>query len=65
MAKGSKGGMQSAGVHYSILCPKCGKPAARAEFGATKDRYLHFTRAGSVWHEVQSAPSAAQDTTKL
>ena len=55
MANGSKGGMQSAGVHYSILCPKCGKPAARAELGVTKTRDLHFTRKGSVWHEVKSA----------
>lgn len=63
MAKGGKGGMQTAGLHYSICCPKCGKSAARAEETGNGMRYLHFTRKGSVWHEVKSAPSAAQDTT--
>lgn len=65
MARAGKGGMQSAGVHYSIFCPKCGKPSARAEETVKGIRYLHFTRKGSVWHEVKSAPSAAQDTTTL
>jgi hypothetical protein len=59
MAKGGKGGMQTAGLHYSICCPKCGKPAARKEETAYSARYLHFTKRGSVWHEVKSAPSAA------
>lgn len=26
-----KGGMQSAGLDYSIVCPQCQKPAARRE----------------------------------
>lgn len=65
MARGGKGGMQTAGVHYGIYCPKCGKPAARVEGMVGGIRYLHFTWKGSVWHEVKSAPSATQDTTTL
>lgn len=52
MAKAGKGGMQTSGLHYSIYCPKCGKPAARMEETAGGVRYLHFTRKGSVWHEA-------------
>lgn len=52
MSRSGKGGMQTAGLHYSIICPKCGRPAARVEPGEEKSRYLHFTRKGSVWHEV-------------
>lgn len=49
-----KGGMQSAGLDYSIVCPKCQKPAARreADFERGIFRYLHFTKTGSKWHEV-------------
>lgn len=65
MARASKGGMQTAGVHYGIYCRKCGKPAARVEGTVNGMRYLHFTRKGSVWHEVKSAPSAAQEPTTL
>lgn len=50
----SKGGMQSAGLSYDIICPKCHKPAARREddFGKGVFRYLHFTKCGCRWHEV-------------
>lgn len=45
-----KGGMQSAGVHPSIWCPKCGKRAARYEPGRG---WMHFTKAGCVWHREE------------
>jgi len=48
-----KGGMQSVALHYSIYCPKCGKPAARMEENGIERRYLHFTKKGSVWHVVE------------
>ena len=44
----SRGGMQSAGVHPSIYCPVCRKPAARYEPGVG---WMHFTKTGSVWHK--------------
>lgn len=49
-----KGGMQSAGLNYSIICQKCNKPAVRREDDFEKgiSRYLHFTKSGSKWHEV-------------
>ena len=53
MIRGGKGGMQTAGLHYDLYCPKCGKPAARVEQTADGARYLHFTRKSSVWHEAQ------------
>lgn len=43
-----QGGMQSAGVHPSIYCPVCGKPAVRYEPGWG---WMHFTKKGSVWHK--------------
>lgn len=56
MSRGGKGGMQASALHYSLYCPKCGKPAARVEYGAGEDKYLHFTRKGSVWHFVKQSP---------
>lgn len=53
MGRGGKGGMQTAGLHCSIICPKCGKPAARMEETQDRRRYMHFTKRGSVWHTVQ------------
>lgn len=55
----SKGGMQTSGLHYSIYCPKCGKPAARKETGKGTERYLHFTKKGAVWHVVQHQDTKA------
>jgi hypothetical protein len=40
------GGMQTCGANYTIICPKCGKPAARRE----GDAYMHFTKKGVIWH---------------
>lgn len=54
----SKGGMQTSGLNYSIYCPKCGEPAARMESIQNRERYLHFTKKGSVWHEIENAPTA-------
>jgi len=51
--RSSKGGMQTAGLHYSIYCPKCGKPAAVKEEHTDETRYMHFTKKGSVWHVVK------------
>lgn len=53
MSRSGKGGMQSAGLHYDLYCPKCGKPAARREETVNSVRYLHFTKKGSVWHEIK------------
>ena len=50
MRNNGKGGMQTSGAHCSIICPKCGKPAARMERTKSEERYLHFTKKGSVWH---------------
>ena len=51
--KQSTGGMQTAGLHYSIICPKCGKSAARKDYNKFHEKYLHFTKNGAVWHEVE------------
>lgn len=50
----SKGGMQTSGVRGGILCPACGKFAARVETHRDKMRYMHFTKKGCVWHVVVS-----------
>lgn len=47
---GSRGGMQCAGVHPSIYCGKCGKPAARYEPGKG---WMHFAKKGVVWHKEE------------
>lgn len=56
MARSSvKGGMQTGAAHPSLYCPKCGRPAARMERAGNTTRYLHFTKQGSVWHEIKAA----------
>lgn len=51
MANSNKGGMQTSACRFAIYCPKCGKPAARIEFTDYGDAaFLHYTKAGSVWH---------------
>ena len=47
---GTKGGMQSAGVHSDLTCDKCHKGAARMELFSDGVAYLHFTKKGSIWH---------------
>ena len=37
---------------YSIVCPKCGRPAARLVYQAPTARYLHYSRTGAYWHTV-------------
>ena len=64
MSGSGKGGMQTAGLNYSIYCPKCGKPAARIEHGEREDKYLHFTKKGSVWHIVRRPPGGEVNGTK-
>ena len=51
--RASTGGMQTMGLQHSLYCPKCGKPAALKEGGWNYDFYLHFTKKGHVWHDVQ------------
>lgn len=59
MRNNSKGGMQTRGANYSIVCPVCGKPAFRVDSYASGKRYAHFTKKGCVWHFV-----AAQEAEK-
>ena len=35
---------------YSIVCPKCGRPAARLVYQTPVARYLHYSRTGAYWH---------------
>lgn len=37
---------------YSIVCPQCGRPAARLVYQAPEARYLHYSKAGTYWHTV-------------
>ena len=37
---------------YSIVCPQCGRPAARLVYQAPLARYLHYSKAGAYWHTV-------------
>ena len=37
---------------YSIVCPQCGRPAARLVYQAPLARYLHYSKAGAYWHSV-------------
>lgn len=52
MRNNGKGGMQTGGTHYTIICPKCGKPAFRVDSLPAGKRYVHFTKKGCVWHFV-------------
>lgn len=36
----------------SIVCPQCGRPAARLVYQAPLARYLHYSKAGAYWHTV-------------
>jgi len=56
MKNNGKGGMQTAGANCSIICPKCGKPAARFDrFGFMgAESYMHFTKNGAVWHVFEN-----------
>ena len=49
----SIGGMQSSAQHFLIYCPKCQKAAARVDYYADGDKYLHYTKKGSVVHIVK------------
>jgi len=60
MRNSTRGGMQSAGLNYSIYCSKCGKPAARMELRGDVAAYMHFTKKGSVWHCVSKAEAALE-----
>ncbi len=54
MGNNDKSGTMFAGIHPSIYCPRCGKPAARMEYDPKTDmaQYLHFTKKRSKWHTV-------------
>lgn len=50
MRHNGKGGMQTSGAGGSIICPKCGKPAARRIHDGQHEAYMHYTTTGSLWH---------------
>ena len=54
------GGMQTCGLNYSLMCPKCGKPAYRMEKSESEARYFHFTKKGSTKH-VTYDPAIEED----
>lgn len=58
MRNNGKGGMATSRAHYAIICPKCGKPAARMEGSPNGNRYMHYTKKGTVWH---TAPPEKQE----
>ena len=35
-----------------MVCPKCGRPAARLVYQAPMAQYLHYSRTGTYWHTV-------------
>ena len=37
---------------YSIVCPQCGRPAARLVYQEPVARYLHYSDTGTYWHSV-------------
>lgn len=37
---------------YSIVCPQCGRPAARLVYQEPVARYVHYGRKGAFWHGV-------------
>jgi hypothetical protein len=60
MRNSSKGGMQTSGLHSSIICKKCGKPAARMERDAEGNaRFMHYTntKLGIIWHTATKKES--------
>lgn len=52
---GTRGGMQSASLHYSLICPQCGQPAFRRDDIGDAYEYHHFTntRKGYKTHTVK------------
>lgn len=60
MRNSGKGGMQTSGVAYSIICPVCGKPTARKEQTSGATRYMLFTKRGCVWHEHRDSTGGAK-----
>lgn len=48
---------------YSIICPKCGRPAARLEYDPPVARYLHYGRTGVYWHGVILKEKGKRDAT--
>ena len=37
---------------YRIVCPQCGRPAARLVYQEPVVRYLHYSKARTYWHAV-------------
>jgi hypothetical protein len=56
--KNGAGGMQQSAIKYSIICPKCGKPAYRMEIIGDVKEYWHFTKNGSIKHVMEVHPHA-------
>ena len=48
---------------YSIVCPQCGRPAARLVYQEPMARYLHYSRTGSYWHTVILDKASSEEET--
>ena len=49
---------------YSIVCPQCGRSAARLVYQAPVARYLHYSRTGVYWHTgILDKASSEEETT--
>lgn len=63
MRNNGKGGMQISGATPSIICPKCGKPAAVKKSPGMIDAYMHYTKTGALWH-IQNRRTGEWETKK-
>lgn len=52
MGKGT-GGMQTSGLKYAIMCPRCNKPAFRMEKTGFEEIFFHFTKKGFTKHVIK------------
>lgn len=52
MKQPDKSGLWPRPQWYSIVCPQCGRPAARLVYQEPVARYLHYSDTGTYWHSV-------------